>query len=37
MQTSTVKQAIKVGAKVAQVGVEAEGLKDTVSNSADGL
>lgn len=35
MQASTVKQAIKMGAKVAQVGIEAERLKDTMTNAVE--
>lgn len=35
MQTSAVKQAIKAGAKVAQIGIEAERLKDTVTNAVE--
>jgi ElaB/YqjD/DUF883 family membrane-anchored ribosome-binding protein len=35
MQASTVKQAVKVGAKVAQVGIEAERLRDTVTHAVE--
>ena len=35
MQTSAVKQAVKVGAKVAQVGIEAERLKDTMTHAVE--
>lgn len=35
MQTSAVKQAIKTGAKIAQIGIEAERLKDTVTNAVE--
>ena len=35
MQTSAVKQAVKTGAKIAQIGIEAERLKDTVTNAME--
>ena len=35
MQTSAVKQAVKTGAKIAQIGIEAERLKDTVTNAVE--
>ena len=35
MQTSAVKQAVKTGAKIAQIGIEAERLKDTVTHAVE--
>ena len=35
MQASTVKQAVKLGAKVVQVGSEAERLRDTVTQAVE--
>lgn len=35
MQASTVKQALKIGAKVAQAGMEAERLRESVTNAVE--
>ena len=35
MQASAVKEAVKMGAKVAQVGIEAERLKETVTHAVE--